>query len=64
MGLDMMITKSQAARLVGVSRQLVHRWVQLGHLTVENGRVRARDALEVEAKTRQVSGRRVGQIAA
>jgi len=57
MGLDTWITKSQAARIAGVSRQLLHRWVQLGHLTVENGRVNAREALVVEAKTRKVSGR-------
>jgi transposase-like protein len=59
MGLDTRITQAQAARLVGVSRQLVRRWVQLDHLTLAGGRLRAGDVLQVEASMRAKSGRPV-----
>jgi predicted site-specific integrase-resolvase len=59
MGLDTYVRPAQAARIAGVSRQLVRRWTQLGHLTAHNGRLKVRDVLEVEAKTRAVSGRPV-----
>jgi len=59
MGLDTSITLSQAAHIAGVSRQLVYRWVQLGHLTAHDGRYRAGDVLAVEAKLRAISGRPV-----
>lgn len=59
MGLDTLVTQAQAARLVGVSRQLIRRWVQLDHLTLTDGRVSARDVLRVEAEMRRRSGRPV-----
>lgn len=57
MGLDTLLTGSQAARIAGVTRQLIRRWEQLGHIRRIDGRFKARDVLEAEAKTRQRSGR-------
>jgi predicted site-specific integrase-resolvase len=62
MGLDTLVTQAQAARLVGVSRQLVRRWVELGHLALTDGRARAGDVLAVEARMRARSGRPVGLV--
>jgi hypothetical protein len=57
MGLDTLLTGTQAARLVGVTRQLVYGWWRLGHLTRISGRYRAGDVLAVEAEMRGRSGR-------
>jgi predicted site-specific integrase-resolvase len=57
MGYDTLLTPAQAARIARVSRQLIHRWEQLGHLTRTSGRLRAGDVLEVEAEMRRRSGR-------
>ena len=56
MDLSALLTGVQAARFVGVSKQLVERWRQLGHLTpVETGprRYRLGDVLKAERATRQ-----------
>lgn len=59
MGLDTLVTGAQAGRLVGVTRQLVRRWEQLGHLRRVSGKYRAGDVLKAEAKTRAKSGREI-----
>lgn len=56
--LDALITGSQAARLAGVSKQLIYRWRQLGHLqpadpTPGRPRYRVRDVLQAERATRR-----------
>ena len=56
MNLDALLTGTQAARLAGVSKQLVRRWRQLGHLQPTAGtppRYRVRDILEAERATRR-----------
>lgn len=53
MNLDALITGSQAALLVGVSRQLVRRWEQLGHLTRTDGKYVVGEVLDAERKTRR-----------
>lgn len=64
MGYDTLVTQSEAARIAGVSRQLVRRWEQLRHLRRIDGRYRAGDVLAVEAEMRQRSGREVRSAAA
>jgi predicted site-specific integrase-resolvase len=59
-GLDTLVTQAQAARFLGVSRQLIHRWIELGHVRLVDGKVVYRQASEVEAKLRAKSGRPVG----
>lgn len=59
MGLDTRVTPAQAARLVGVSRQLIYKWDLLGRLTKVNGKYLARDVFAAEAATRAKSGRPV-----
>ena len=63
MGYDTLVTGAQAARIAGVSRQLVRRWEQLQHLRRIDGRYRAGDVLAVEAEMRQRSGREVNRAA-
>jgi hypothetical protein len=51
--LDARLTGAQAARLARVSRQLVRRWEQLGHLARgDDGLYRAGDVLTVERAMR------------
>lgn len=56
MNLDVLLTGAEAARHVGVSRQLVRRWVQLGHLAphtvTDRPLYRLGDVLEAERRTR------------
>lgn len=59
MGADTLLTGAEAARLAGVSRQLVRRWEQLGHLRRVDGRYRAGEVLCAEARTRAKSGRAI-----
>jgi len=59
MGLDTLVTGAQAARIAGVSRQLIRRWEQLGRITRMQGKYRAGDVLKAEADTRAKSGRQV-----
>jgi DNA-binding transcriptional MerR regulator len=56
--LDALITGTQAARLAGVSKQLIRRWRLLGHLqpadpTPGRPRYRVRDVLAAERDTRR-----------
>jgi DNA-binding transcriptional MerR regulator len=56
--LDALITGTEAARLAGVSKQLVRRWRELGHLqpadpTPGRPRFRVGDVLKAERKTRR-----------
>jgi hypothetical protein len=53
---DALLTGAQAARLVGVSKQLVRRWRQLGHLepvAEHPPRYRVRDVWKAERATRR-----------
>lgn len=52
MGLDTMVTATDAARLAGVSRPTIYRWRELGHLVPIAGRYLARQVLEVESLMR------------
>lgn len=53
MDLDALLTGSQAAAIIGRSRQLIHAWHHAGHLPrTENGRYRLRDVLAAERRTR------------
>ncbi len=59
--LDARLTGAQAASVAGVSRQLIRRWCQLGHLTPvgQRGRsplYRLGDVIKAEHATRE-SGR-------
>jgi len=57
--LDALLSGAQAARAVGVYRQLIRRWVQLGHLTPAargpkgEPLYRYRDVLAAERVTRR-----------
>ena len=64
MGLDTLVTGAQAARLAGVSRQLVRRWEELGHLVRTDGKYRAIDVLKAESRTRAKSGRAIRPLIA
>jgi len=53
--LDALLTGTQAARLAGVSKQVIYRWRQLGHLHPAQQsppRYRAGDVLAAERVTR------------
>ena len=51
---DAMVTPAQAARALGISRQLVRDWYLRGRLTrdEDTGKVRFGDVLELEWETR------------
>lgn len=52
--LDARITGSQAARLIGVSRQLINDWWKRGRLAKgDDGRYRYGDILEADRKARR-----------
>ena len=63
MGYDTPVTGAQAARIARVSRQLIRRWEQLGHLQRQAGHYKAGQVLAVEAEMRQRSGRPIRQAA-
>lgn len=63
---DAMLTGAQAARAVGVSKQLVNNWRARGLLKQTDGRYRYGDVVDVERRTRRStrSSRRTARTAA
>ncbi len=51
---DALLTGAQAARAVGVSRQLINAWREKGWLTQQSdGKYRYADVVEIERRTRR-----------
>lgn len=52
MNLNAYVTGAQAARIAGVSKQLVNYWRSKGHLEQHGGRYRLGDVLTIEQRMR------------